>query len=343
MKKVSIIIIIYKVEKYLRQCLESVVTQTYQNLEIICVVGAGDTGCEAIVDEYAGKDSRIVVIKSEPRGTADARNRGLAAVTGDYISFVDGDDHIASDMIETMITAALTSDAQISVVGTYSEYTNCTDGTDVNTQTVYSRKEAFEAILYREAFFLHLWDKMYRADLFDGIRFPEGKLVEDRQIAHKLLRRAERIVYNSAGKYYFRVSEDSGSRIEENLRMSLAADVEICDSLLKDDPTYADAVEFFLVTENLSVIQNSFLYHNFSRKHDREYLSYVRKHTPAVLKNPRVSRNHKIKMILCNLSPQLFRMFTMYRRNRFVASHIAFSSGTDWKKTFEGQKVETTV
>ena len=73
MAKVSVIIIIYKVEKYLKECLKSVVSQTYENLEIICVVGKGDTGCEAIVSEYANKDSRIVPIVAEPKGTADAR------------------------------------------------------------------------------------------------------------------------------------------------------------------------------------------------------------------------------------------------------------------------------
>ena len=102
MDKVSIIIIIYKVEKYLRECLESVVHQTYKNIEIICVVGKGDTVCEAIVDEFAAADERVVAIKAEPRGTADARNRGLEAAKGKYVIFWDADDFFELDAIEKM-------------------------------------------------------------------------------------------------------------------------------------------------------------------------------------------------------------------------------------------------
>ena len=205
MEKVSIIIIIYKVDRYLRECLQSVISQTYKNLEIICVVGKGDTACENIVDEYAVKDDRIVVIKSEPRGTADARNRGLSALTGDYIAFVDGDDYIKDDMIEVMVNAAKRHGAEVSVVGKYYLYENCTDGTEENTEQVLSVKDAFKIILYQEGFFLHLWDKLYKRELFEGVRFPEGKLVEDRQMAHHILSKAETIVYNSASKYYFRI------------------------------------------------------------------------------------------------------------------------------------------
>ena len=340
MDKVSIIIIIYKVEKYLRECLESVVNQTYKNLEIICVAGKGDTACEAIVDEYSAKDKRIVAIKAEPKGTADARNRGLDAVTGDYIAFVDGDDYIKNDMIEVMLNAAKKHEADISVVGKYFLYENCADGTEENHEQLLNVSDAFKIILYQEGFFLHLWDKLYKRELFDGVRFPDGKLVEDRQMAHMIISRAGRIVYNSASRYYFRISEDSGSKIEENLRLSLKADYEICKRLLEqfgDDIN--PAVDFFLVNENLSVIQNSFLYGNFSKEHDREYLGYVKAHTPAVKKDPRVPRSLKIKMDMCNISPYLFRWVTLSRRKKFLEGHRAFRSGNDWSATFKAQGI----
>ena len=338
--KVSIIIIIYKVEKYLRECLESVLAQTYRDLEIICVVGKGDKGCEEIVDELAGHDERIKVIKAEPRGTADARNRGLDAVTGDYIAFVDGDDCVKPDMIETMVNAAKSRDADVSVVGKYMYYENCMEGTQENREEVLSVCDAFKVILYQEGFFLHLWDKLYKKGLFDGVRFPDGKLVEDRQMAHMILSRANRIVYNSASKYCFRISEDSGSKIEENLRMSLKADYEICDKLLEEfGDEIRPAVEFFLVNENLSVIQNSFLYGNFSREHDREYLEYVKVHAPLVKQDQRVPKSLKIKMDMCNISPRVFKWVTLSRRKKFLEGHKAFRSGIDWNSTFKEQGV----
>ena len=342
MSKVSIIVIIYKVERYLRECLESIVKQTYENIEIICVVGKGDAACEEIVDEFAAKDDRIIVIKSEPKGTADARNRGLDAVTGEYIAFVDGDDRIKDNMIEVMVDAAKQNRTDISVVGKYYLYENCADGTEENTQQVLSVEDAFKIILYQEGFFLHLWDKLYRKELFEGVRFPVGKLVEDRQMAAGLILKADRIVYNSASKYYFRVSEDSGSKVEENLRLSLKADYEICDTLLERfGDKIRDAVGFFLVNENLSVIQNSFLYGNFSKEHDGEYLKYVKEHAAAVKKDPRVPRSLKIKMDMCNLSPAVFKWVTLSRRKKFLAGHVAFKSGVDWEDTFKKQGVNT--
>ncbi|MCR5421613.1 MAG: glycosyltransferase family 2 protein [Lachnospiraceae bacterium] len=341
MSKVSIIVIIYKVERYLEECLKSIMDQTYKDIEIICVVGKGDTACEKIVDDLSAKDLRFVVIKAEPKGTADARNRGLDAVSGDYIAFVDGDDRIAPDMIETMVAAAKKHASDISVVGKYYLYENCADGCEKNEESVLSPAEAFKVILYQEGFFLHLWDKLYKRHLFEGIRFPEGKLVEDRQIAYSILAKANRIVYNSASKYYFRVSEDSGSKIEENLRLSLKADYEICAGLKKlFGEEMNAATEFFLVNENLSVIQNSFLYDNFSREHDREYLAYVKEHAGIVRKDLRVPKSLKIKMDICNLSPYLFKWVTLSRRKKFLKDHIAFRSGNDWKSTFEKQGVD---
>ncbi len=339
-KKVSIIIIIYKVEKYLEECLASVTAQTYKNTEIICVVGKGDKACERIVDEYAARDKRFVVIKAEPKGTADARNRGLEAVSGDYIAFVDGDDRIDEDMIEVMVTEAVKHDADISVTGKYYLYENCVDGTDINEEKVMNAEEAFAVILYQEGFFLHLWDKLYKRELFEGVRFPQGKLVEDRQMATDILLKADRIVYNSASKYYFRVSGDSGSQIEENLRLSLKADYEICDRLKERFGNRLDrAIAFFLVNENLSVIQNSFLYGNYSGEHDREYIDYVRKNSPAVKKDARVPRSLKIKMDMCNISPRLFGWVTLSRRKRFLEAHRAFRSGNDWNDTFRKQGI----
>ena len=100
--KVSVIIIIYKVEKYLRECLESVVTQTYKNLEIICVVGKGDAECEKIADEYEREDRRFRVIHTENRGLSAARNTGLNHMTGALIAFLDSDDVFHPDMIKTL-------------------------------------------------------------------------------------------------------------------------------------------------------------------------------------------------------------------------------------------------
>ena len=338
MPKVSIIVIIYKVEMFLKECLESIVNQTYENLEIILVVGKGDIACERIATEYT-QDSRVKLIIDEPKGTAVARNQGLNAVTGDYIAFVDGDDKIAADMVETMVNAAVNENADISVVGKYFMYENLTEGSDDNVQEVYNCKEAFETILYNDKFFLHMWDKLYRRELFSGIRFDEGRQVEDRQMAVKILGRAEKIVYNSASKYYFRVSYDSGSRVADNLRLSLKADKKICEELIGKYPDLKNAIEYFLMVENMSVIQSAYLYNIFSNKNNKDELTYIRKHISYVMGLKKTSNSMKLKMILCGYFPHIFKYITVSRRNKFLNTHIEFGSGNDWTKTFKEQSV----
>ena len=338
MPKVSIIVIIYKVEMFLRECLESIVDQSYENIEIILVVGKGDEKCEEISRDFAA-DPRVKLIVDEPKGTAVARNAGLNAATGDYIAFVDGDDKIARDMIKTMVDAAVEENADVSVVGKYLMYENMTEGSEENTKEVFSNRDAFETILYNDKFFLHMWDKLYRRELFSGIRFDEGRQVEDRQMAVKILGRAEKVVYNSASKYYFRVSRDSGSRVKDNLRLSLDADKKICEELGNRYKDLNDAIEYFLMVENMSVVQSAYLYNIFSNKNNKDELTYIRKHLSYVWKLGRTSRGMKFKMILCGYFPHFFRYVTISRRNKFLKTHVEFGSGNNWAETFRKQSV----
>lgn len=340
MPKVSIIVIIYKVERFLDKCLKSIISQTYENLEIILVVGKGDSECEKICDEYALKDSRIIVIKDEPKGTASARNTGLDMAGGDYLAFVDGDDYIAPDMISVMVDAALKHSADISVIGKYYAYENIIEGTDDkdNKEMVLSRRDAYEMILYENGFFLHIWDKLYRKELFENLRFTPGKKVEDRQMTQILIGKANKVVYNTASKYYFRVSADSGSRVSDNLRLSLEADRLIVEDMLKDYPDLKKASEFFLSYETMSVIQSSMLYGLFPGEDDLKNLKHVRKHAFSLLTDKKVPMGIKIKTFM-SFTPGLLKKITLKRRAQFLSNHKEYSTGTDWEKTFIKQKI----
>lgn len=340
MPKISIIVIIYRVERFLDKCLESIVSQTYENLEIICVACKGDDACLKICNEYVLKDSRIIVVEDEPKGTAVARNVGLERASGDYIAFVDGDDYIDADMMETMVNAAVKHSADISVVGKYYAYENTVEGIKENEELILNRRSSYETILLENGFFLHIWDKLYKKELFEGLRFTPGKKVEDRQMVQILLSKADKVVYNTASKYYFRVSEDSGSKVEDNLALSLEADRIIVEDMLKEYPDLKDAADFFLVYETMSVIQSSMLYGIFSKSHDFENLKFVRKNAALVLKNNKVARNIKIKTLMCAYTPGIFKKVTLKRRAQFLSTHKEYSTGTDWNKTFDEQKIK---
>jgi len=338
--KVSIIIAIYKVSQYLRQCLDSVINQTYKDLEIICVVGKTDEPSMQITKEYADRDDRIKFIPVKPEGVAAARNAGLREVTGDAIAFVDGDDYVDTDMIETMVTTMLSEDADISIVSKYYLYENVTDGISEEGICVYDRQGIMEEILKNDRIFLHLWDKLYKKNLFYGITFQEGAIVEDRQICFNLLNKADKFVFTPNSKYYFRQCLDSSSKVYKNKVDSLGEDYIICEKLLNEYPSLKADIELFLVIENMSVVQSSFLFDVYSKKHDREYIGYIRKHMLEAIKCKRTSKGIIVKMILCAYFTDIFKNITVKRRNEFLDTHKHFKSGNDWEKLFREQGLE---
>lgn len=124
MKKISVIVPVYGVEKYLNKCVESIVNQTYQNIEIILIDDGSPDKCPQICDEWAQKDNRIIVIHKSNSGVSESRNMGLERASGDYIGFIDSDDYIDPEMYEKLINAIQKNDSDIALCGIYKEDEN---------------------------------------------------------------------------------------------------------------------------------------------------------------------------------------------------------------------------
>lgn len=185
---ISVIVPIYKVEKYLDECIQSIVSQTYSNLEIILVDDGSPDRCPQMCDEWAAKDSRIRVIHQKNGGLSAARNAGLDAANGDYVGFVDSDDYIYSDMYETMLNALIDSGKKIAYC--YSVYI-LPDGKvhyfrDERPARKLNAKETLNA-LYTSDFDIGMVSKLYEKKLFDSLRFPIGEVNEDMTIWIPLL------------------------------------------------------------------------------------------------------------------------------------------------------------
>lgn len=213
-KLVSIIIPVYKVEKYLRECLDSICRQTYQNLEIILVNDGSPDQCGEICDEYALKDSRIKVIHKKNGGLSSARNVALDIAKGDYISFVDSDDIIDLKFIENMLE--ILEREQVECV--FCAFQRFRDSIDVEydikekqEETLFGR-EALLEILYQNndtIFSVAAWNKLYKRDIFEKIRYPEGLINEDLAVIVDVLNEVEKISWTSYVGYYYRVTEAS--------------------------------------------------------------------------------------------------------------------------------------
>lgn len=237
-RKVSLIIPVYNTVNYLRRCLESAVSQTYKNMEIICVDDGSTDGSEKIVDEFAARDRRVVVVHQVNRGESHARNTGLRIATGDYIGFMDCDDWIEPDMYETLVRALEEAEADMAIAGFYREF----EEAGKSRITVQNEKpvdpKAFDGemllrYLYeRDSFrtFAYIWDKLYRREIvcgaFEGpIFFDESiKLGGDVLYLAECALRAKRAVYVDKTFYHYLQREDSGchmpdlERREDNIR-----------------------------------------------------------------------------------------------------------------------------
>ena len=179
---ISIVIPVYNVENYLEKCLNSVINQTYKNLEIIVVNDGSTDKSGDICDKYSEIDKRIKVIHKKNGGLSDARNAGINVAKGKYIGFVDSDDYIDKEMYNIMYNNIMVNKANICIVNRYYVFP---DGTKLlrykieDDIKIMNNLEAIEEMNNFSMFDMAAWDKLYEKNLFDNIRFPVGKLSED--------------------------------------------------------------------------------------------------------------------------------------------------------------------
>lgn len=207
---ISVIVPVYKVEKYLEKCIESIIKQTYTNLQIILVDDGSPDNCGKICDEYAKKDSRIEVIHKINGGLSDARNVGINRANGRYIGFVDSDDYIKEDMYEKLINLIKEYDADISICNLYDviDGNECIRNKD-NGIHEYSRIDILKEILLDKNIQSYAWNKLYKKELFDEIKYPIGKKYEDIGTTFYLFEKCNKIVVTSEPEYYYLKRADS--------------------------------------------------------------------------------------------------------------------------------------
>ncbi|MGV4415209.1 glycosyltransferase family 2 protein [Chryseobacterium sp. T1] len=211
---ISVIVPIYKVESYLRECVDSIIGQTYTNLEIILVDDGSPDRCGEICDEYATKDSRVIVIHKENGGLSDARNVGLDICKGDYISFIDSDDFVHPQFIEVLYTNLVFNEADISFCNfirfTSSDSIKQTSKTEGSTEVF--KGDYMINNLYNNTWVpknIVVWNKLYKLNIFSSLRFEKGFVHEDELIFTDLFENNYKIIYTDIDLIYYREREGS--------------------------------------------------------------------------------------------------------------------------------------
>ena len=210
---ISVIIPVYNVEKYLLRCVDSIIHQTYENLEIILVDDGSPDRCGEMCDEYAAKDSRIKVIHKQNGGLSDARNVAIDVTKGEYVTFVDSDDYVELNYIETLYSLIERYQCKVSIVNPiavdeyrHKKYMFSSDGKEY----CWSADEAVEKMFYQKMFDTSAWGKLYHYSLFaTGIRYPKGLLFEDLPTTYRLFFQTNKIAFKSIGLYNYFLRKNS--------------------------------------------------------------------------------------------------------------------------------------
>ena len=315
---ISIIVPAYKVEKYIRRCLDSLVNQTYQNLQIILIDDGSPDQSGQICDEYASKDPRITVIHQKNGGLSDARNKGLDLASGDYIGFVDSDDWVHTEMYQQLMEAVLEHHVDIAICGHY--YATRSEVYQPYKRSgleIYDTRQALLELIKDETFRNFMWNKIYKKDLFEGVRFPKGQVMEDMAVAYRLFLKAERIALLDRPLYYYAV--DNPGSISSNLTLKFLYDhILFLDQRLQDlKVDYPEILE----RQVMQIVKLSMMfYEKYDRKVDSKYMkenrciqSILKSYRKEIIRNKYIEKGPKLKILLASVDERVMKGYIKLR------------------------------
>lgn len=206
-EKISVIVPVYNVEKYLEKCVDSLINQSYKNLEIILVDDGATDSSGTLCDKLQKKDERIKVIHKVNGGLSDARNAGLDIATGEYIAFLDSDDYVHKDLYSSLYTLMKDNDCDLGIcnyVYVDEEGNSIAPVSDTLKDEVINRDEVIDKLMTKLNFYyVTAWNKLYKKSVLDNIRFPKGKIHEDEYVAHYVLAASNKVVTTSNVYIYY--------------------------------------------------------------------------------------------------------------------------------------------
>lgn len=314
---ISVIIPVYNVEKYLRRCLDSVIAQTYQSLEIICVDDGSIDDSGKICDQYAVRDARIKVIHQENQGLSAARNRGLDAAEGEYIAFVDSDDYILEDMYKKMLDKLLDYSVDLCVCQWQYEFS---DGRQVVKKKniappIYGRKTSLEfaRFLYRGNYengvVVAAWNKLYRRALLDTIHF-EGRIHEDDAFNGRIMAKNISVYVMEEQFYVYAQNGDSLTNKPFSANKFFFLDV-LAErrELFKSDAFIRQETELLYCNMYIEYCLRA-RKDGVAVSHPERYRQIFRKMFSSLRREGKANIKFRLRMMLFSFSPSLYRFIT---------------------------------
>lgn len=309
--KISIIVPVYKVEQYIHKCVDSILNQTFKELEVILVDDGSPDNCGRICDEYANIDNRVVVIHKENGGQATARNAALDIARGEYIGFVDSDDYIEEDMYEFLYKLCTDNKCDIANCSSTIYFKNRVQVNGGHELIIHNKREAMKAvtegILYDEC----LWTKLIKKDLFENLRIPVGIAYEDTAFTYKLIDRAKRVCCKGESKYNYIKHDDStmDRAIKEVKIDAVLVYEEMYRFIERKYPELCDLVVLKLANNTMSVMNLIIKQDNFKKYKDNYFkiAGILNSKFNRTIKLKEYPKNVKILLAVNRINPILYR------------------------------------
>lgn len=315
---ISVIVPVYNVEKYLKNCVDSLICQSYPNLEIILVDDGSPDSCPEICDSFEKEHSNIRVIHKENGGLSSARNAGIDIARGEYIGFVDSDDTVFPDMYETLYDLIKDKNRAIACVSTVSVDAEGNENTYLRHSDESINTEDYLIGLLMFYGDCSAWSKLFSREIFHGKRFRDGRLNEDVLFMFESADKFDTVFFSSVigYRYYMRggsISRAFGKAVHD--MVTNAHEIRLMTE--KSHPSLAPYAERFEIYQNMSFVKN------IPPDHDRssdpmcaQTLDYIRKNRIRAYKNPYLSKKDKVILTALCIAPKATSRFFYKRRIR---------------------------
>ena len=297
--KISVIIPVYNVEKYLEECLESVTKQTYDNLEIILIDDGSTDNSSKICDMWDKLDDRIIVVHKENGGLSEARNSALDIMTGECVFFLDSDDFLYKDTLKILLDEMISSNAEI-VSGNLKQFRKISEIKQLEKNVQFQK--GTNELFYLQIISNHACGKLYKSCLFDDVRYPIDRYYEDVATTHFLYKKSNVVSHTNEGLYLYRIHENT---ITSNIDRKKLIDLNLAYENMKNVYQKEEKYEYYLLTV-LYTIFSAYMRADKKIKKNLSLDKYVRNEFRKIRKNVELKKFKKKspmynKIILYNL------------------------------------------
>ncbi|WHX41426.1 glycosyltransferase family 2 protein [Mesobacillus sp. AQ2] len=349
--KVSVVVPIYRVEKYLNRCIDSILNQTYRNIEIILVNDGSPDRCGSIAEEYAANDSRIKVIHKENGGLSDARNAGMEKVTSKYMIFVDSDDWLAANAIDILLSTSKKYKADVVQSAFYYAYEDhlLIDRKHYNAKrppVILNTESLMYELVKNERVKNFAWGKLYKTSILQDIPFKKGVLFEDVFWAHQVMDRVQKFILINQPLYFYMQRSDSIVASYTPRNLDILAGLKERHKFIEEN--YQDLVD----ESYKGILKNSLIHYNLlilnwrknkSGLYRKEIRDYIRKNSAELKNAVAQDKTLKTELTMFLLHPILNILFTavkkVFRQLEIISEPSGFQMVPLNKKNTQPEKL----